>query len=150
MSQRQTHAKAAILSPGIDEAGADHHHTIWRSVNTLKRLSDRIVGIGPFGLGIDGVLAWLPGAGTIYSAGAASFLLMQALRANASGPTMLRMLAYLAADTASSTVPIIGWTFDTLFPGHLLAATALQRDIEERHGAPPEMPAKFHTLKKKR
>jgi len=150
MRPRRTEAKAATLNvtAGVDEA--EHHHAIWRSVNTLKRLSDRIVGIGPFGLGIDGVIAWLPGAGTVYSAGAAGFLLMQAVRANASGPTMLKMLAYLATDTASSGIPIIGWTFDTLFPGHMLAATALQRDIEDRHGAPPEIPARFHARKAKK
>ena len=43
-------------------------HRAWRTAERIKRLSDRLVGVGPFGLGLDGVLAWIPGAGTAYSA----------------------------------------------------------------------------------
>ena len=126
---------------------AEHHHRIWRSVNVVKKLSDRVIGIGPFGLGIDGVLAWVPGLGPVYSIGAGAFLVGQALRAGASVSTLTRKIAYLAADTASSGVPFVGWAVDTLFPGHLMAATALQKDIEDRHGAPPEVPLKQRTRK---
>jgi hypothetical protein len=31
-------------------------------------------------------------------------------------------------------VPIVGWAMDTLFRGHLMAANALQKDIEARFG----------------
>lgn len=129
---------------------ANHHHRIWRSVNVVKKLSDRVVGIGPFGLGIDGVLAWVPGLGPVYSIGAGAFLVGQALRSGASTSTLARMIAYLAADTASSGVPVVGWAVDTLFPGHLMAATALQKDIEERHGPPPEIPLKQWARKPRR
>jgi hypothetical protein len=44
------------------------------------------------------------------------------------------MGVYLVADSATSEVPFIGWAVDTLFPGHLMAAKALQKDIEARHG----------------
>lgn len=146
VAKRKAHLPAppTVLSPEDD-----HHHRIWRSVNVVKQLSDRIIGIGPFGIGIDGVLAWVPAAGPIYSVGAGAFLLGQAMRANASGGTLLRMAGYLAADTATSSVPIVGWAVDTLFPGHMMAATALQKDIEDRHGAPPEVPLKQRTRKPK-
>lgn len=49
------------------------------------------------------------------------------------------MIAYLAADTATSSVPLAGWAIDALFPGHLMAANALQKDIEARHG-PSDLP----------
>ena len=138
-------SQVSTLAPPLSEA--DRNHRIWRSVNVIKRLSDRVVGIGPFGLGIDGVLAWVPGVGPIYSLGAGSFLVLQALRSGASPSTMARMVAYLAADSATSSVPILGYAVDTLFPGHLMAATALQKDIEDRHGAPPEIPLKQRTRK---
>lgn len=109
-------------------------HQAWRSAERIKRLSDRVVGIGPFGLGLDGVLAWVPGANAVYSVGAAGLLLASGVQAGASGLTLARMAAYLVVDTASSGVPIIGWAVDTLFPGHLLAAKTLQKDIEARHG----------------
>jgi hypothetical protein len=51
------------------------------------------------------------------------------------------MAAYLAADNLSDTVPVVGWAVDTLFPGHLMAAKALQKDIEARHGLPDDVAA---------
>lgn len=114
-------------------------HRAWRSAERIKRLSDRLVGIGPFGIGLDGVLAWVPGANLLYSVAAGGMLLIEGLGAGASLGTLLRMGVYLAADSATSEVPIIGWAIDTVFPGHLMAANALQKDIERRHG-PSELP----------
>lgn len=111
-------------------------HEAWRSADTIKRLSDRVIGIGPFGLGLDALMAWVPGANVVYSVGAGAFLLVNAVKAGASAGTVAKMLAFLAADSATSTVPVVGWTVDMLFPGHLMAAGALQKDIEARHGAP--------------
>jgi len=39
-------------------------------------------------------------------------------------------------------VPVLGWAVDTLFPGHLMAARALQKDIESKHGLPDEIDAR--------
>ncbi|MEW5685519.1 MAG: DUF4112 domain-containing protein [Pseudomonadota bacterium] len=111
-------------------------HTAWRRAERIKTLSDRVVGFGPWGVGIDGVLAWVPVAGTIYSVGAAGLLLNEAVRAGASRATLLRMGAYLGLDSVASGVPLVGWAVDTLFTGHAFAARALQKDIERRHGRP--------------
>lgn len=111
-------------------------HEAWRRAERIKRLSDRLIGVGPIGVGLDAVVNWAPGAGPLYSAGAAAFLLYEATQAGASAATIARMAAYLVADTATSSVPIIGWVVDTFFTGHLLAAKALQKDIERRHGRP--------------
>jgi hypothetical protein len=109
-------------------------HRAWRSAERIKRLSDRLIGVGPVGLGLDGVLAWVPGANLLYSVGAGGLLIYEALSAGAKPLTLARMGLYLLADSATSELPIIGWAVDTLFPGHLLAANALQKDIEARHG----------------
>ncbi len=106
---------------------------IHRQVDRMRRYSDRLIGIGPFGIGLDGVLAWVPVAGTLYSAGAGAWLIVQALRVGARPGTVARMVAYLGADTASSAIPVVGYAVDTLFPGHLMAAGALLKDIEKRH-----------------
>lgn len=110
-------------------------HRAWRSAERIKRLSDKLVSVGPVGLGLDGVLAWVPGANLFYSVGAGGLLIYEAVGAGAKGATVARMAAYLIADSAMSEVPFLGWAMDTLFPGHLLAAGALQKDIETRHGA---------------
>lgn len=114
-------------------------HRAWRSAERIKRLSDRLVGVGPVGVGLDGILAWVPVAGTAYSLGAGALLISEAVAANASAATLTRMAAYIAIDSASSVPPVIGWFIDTLFPGHLMAANALQKDLEARHG-PSELP----------
>ncbi|HEY8618258.1 hypothetical protein [Phenylobacterium sp.] len=44
------------------------------------------------------------------------------------------MAAYLLADTGMSGIRFACWAMDTLFPAHLMAAKALQKDIERRHG----------------
>src|SRR3954468_23180671 len=126
----------------IDEGPASQRqkaHQAWRHAETIKRLSDRLIGVGPFGIGLDGVLAWVPGVGLAYGLGAGGVLLYHAMQAGASAPTLARMAAYLAADNLSDTVPMLGWAVDTLFPGHLMAAKALQKDIESKHGPPDEI-----------
>jgi len=122
----------------------DRAHRAWRRAERIKLLSDRVVGVGPWGIGVDGVLAWVPVAGTVYSVGAAAVLLNEAVQAGASRPTLVRMAAYLGLDSVASGVPLIGWALDTLFTGHAFAASALQKDIERRHGRPvDETPAKL-------
>ena len=109
-------------------------HRAWRNAERIKRLSDKLVSIGPFGIGLDGVLAWVPGANLVYSVAAGGMLVAEGFAAGAAPLTLLKMGAYLVADSATSEVPIIGWAVDTLFQGHLMAAKALQKDIEARHG----------------
>ena len=116
------------------EEPRERAHRAWRQAERIKRLSDGLVRFGPLRLGIDGVIAWAPGAGTLYSAGAAGLLIYEAVQAGASPKTVARMAAYLLADTGASSVPLLGWAIDTLFPAHLMAARALQKDIERRHG----------------
>lgn len=112
---------------------------IWSNVETVKKLSDRVVGIGPFGVGMDGLLTWIPVLGTAYTFGAAGWLVIQAVRAKAAPRTIVRMVGYLGLDTVTTAVgevPFLDFVpsvADVLFPGHLMAAKALQKDIESTH-----------------
>ncbi|CAN7420963.1 DUF4112 domain-containing protein [Phenylobacterium sp. LjRoot219] len=121
----------------MDDA-SQRAHQAWIHAERIRRLSDRVVSLGPLGLGLDGVLAWIPGANVAYAVGAGGLLLYCAVQAGAGPATLARMGIYLAADSALSSVPVAGWAVDTFFPGHLLAAKALQRDIEKRHGKPAQ------------
>jgi hypothetical protein len=111
-------------------------HRAWRIADQVGRLSDNIVKIGPWGIGIDGVLAWVPGANIVYSLGAGALLFYEGVQAGASTPTLIRMGLYLTANSALTEVPVLGWAADTLFRGHLMASRALKRDIEKRFGSP--------------
>lgn len=109
---------------------------IWLHVDSVKKLFDRIIPLGPFGgIGLDGLLAWAPGVNVIVSAGAGAYLLYQGIRARATPATLLRMAAYLGIDTMTDAVPIpfAGAALDTVFQAHMMAANALQKDIETTH-----------------
>jgi hypothetical protein len=108
----------------MDEVTQERAHRSWRIAERVKRLSDGLVRIGPWGLGVDAVIDWLPGGGPVYSAGAGALLIYEAIAAGASKATIARMTAYLLLDTGVSSVPLIGWAADALFTGHALAARA--------------------------
>lgn len=122
----------------MTEITREQAHQAWRAAETLKRLSDRLIALGPFGLGLDGITAVIPVAGTVYSAAAGAFLMWHGVRAGAPAVTLARMLAYLAIDTIASDIPVVGQAADVFFQGHLMAANALQKDIVRRFGAPEE------------
>jgi hypothetical protein len=119
----------------MDETHRERAHRAWRNAERIKKLSDNLIKIGPWGLGLDGVLAWVPVAGTLYSVGSGGLLLYEGLQAQAAPWTLTRMAAYMIVNSAMSDVPVIGWAMDTLFRGQLMAANALQKDIVARHGA---------------
>jgi len=112
----------------------DRAHRAWRVAERIARLSDDLIPLGPWGLGLDGVLAWIPGANLLYSLGAGGLLIYEGAGAGAAPFTLVRMGLYVAANSALSELPIVGWAADTLFRGHLMAARALQKDIERRFG----------------
>lgn len=118
----------------MDETKRERAHRAWRNAERIKQLSDNLIKIGPWGLGLDGVLAWVPGANTIYSVGAGGLLIYEGVKAEAAPWTLARMAAYLVLNSAMTEVPIVGWAMDTLFRGHLMAANALQKDIVARFG----------------
>jgi hypothetical protein len=116
------------------ESTRERAHRAWRNAERIKKLSDNLIKIGPWGLGLDGVLAWVPAAGTIYSVGTGALLLYEGVKAEASAWTLTRMAGYMVLNSAMSDVPIVGWAMDTVFRGQLMAANALQKDIVARWG----------------
>lgn len=116
----------------------DEIRRIYESVDTVKRLSDRIIGIGPINIiGLDGILAWLPvpGLDTIYSVLAGGFILIQGFRARCDLVTLVAAALALTVDAGLSVgdivVPVLGPAADTLFQGHLYAAHMIQRDMDK-------------------
>src|ERR1700684_3874477 len=89
--------------------------SIRNSVNLVGRLSDSIVKLGPFSLGIDGVLSWIPGVGELYSVGAGAFILAQGVRAGVPATVLARAALILCARTLGDVVPFAGPVFADLF-----------------------------------
>jgi len=111
-------------------------HKAWITAEEIKRLTDRLIDLGPFSVGLEGLLAFVPVAGTVFSLAAGVLLLCEARRVDASRWTMSRMAFYVGLRTLASVVPLEGWLVDFFFRGHLMAATALQKDIARRYGVP--------------
>ncbi len=116
----------------------DEIRRIYDSVDTVKRLSDRIIGIGPINIiGLDGILAWVPvpGLDTVYSVLAGGFILIQGMRARCDLVTLVAASLAIAFDAGLSVgdiiIPILGPAADTLFQGHLYAAHMIQKDIDK-------------------
>jgi len=117
---------------------AEEAHRAWLTAERIKRVADRLIGLGPFSIGLDGLLAPVPLAGTLFSLAAGAWLVREGFRARASAATLARMSFYVGFRTLASIVPIEGWLVDILFRGHMMAARALQKDIARRFGEPPQ------------
>ncbi|MFI4933147.1 MAG: DUF4112 domain-containing protein [Caulobacterales bacterium] len=120
----------------MSEIAPEDAHQVWITAEKIKRVSDRLVGLGPFSVGLDGLLAWVPVAGTLYSLGAGAWLLAEGVKVRAEVWTLVRMGFYVGFRTLASIVPLEGWLVDFFFRGHMMAAHALQKDIARRHGEP--------------
>ena len=104
------------------------------SVSLVGRLSDGLVRLGPFSLGIDGVLSWIPAVGEFYSLGAGAFILVQGIRGGAPASVLARAAFILGIRTLGDTVPLAGSLFADVFTAHKWAAKMVVRAIDERLG----------------
>jgi ethanolamine transporter EutH len=108
---------------------------IRRSVERVGRLSDNLVRLGPFRLGLDGVLSWIPGLGEIYSAAAAAFLITQGARAGVPASTLLLAAALMGGRTLITAVPLAGPAAADLLTLHRWSAHLIVRAIDRRIAA---------------
>ena len=111
-------------------------------VALVGRLSDSIVRIGPFSLGIDGVLSWIPVVGEIYSAAAGLFILVQGVRAGVPATVLARAAVVLGVRTFGDALPFAGPLFADLFTAHKWAANMIVAAIDERLGVAGEQAAR--------
>jgi hypothetical protein len=110
------------------------------SVSLVGRLSDSIVRLGPFSLGIDGVLSWIPAVGEFYSLGAGAFILVQGVRGGAPASVLARAAFILGVRTFGDVIPLAGPLFADVFTAHKWAARMVVRAIDERRGIVTDEP----------
>ena len=109
--------------------------SIRNSVSWAGRLSDSIIRFGPFSLGVDGVMSWIPGVGQIYSTVAGGFIVLQGARASAPLYTLVAATALLVCRTLVSGVPLAGPAFADVFTAHRWAAGLIVHAIDRQLGA---------------
>lgn len=106
-------------------------HNIRNSIDRTKKMSDGVVKIGPFGLGLDALLGFVPPLGAAYSAGAGLVLLADGVRARAAPMVLAEMALILAIDTLAPFLGKAGGVIDALFTGHKWSADLLLRHMDE-------------------
>ena len=127
------------------------------AIERLGKLSDNIVGVGPFGIGIEGILEFIPVVGELYSLAAGGVMVLQGLRARVpfftlAWCTLLILLRTLIG--AVKDIPLVGFTplglggdvAAGLFRAHRMSAQMMVKSIDEtlyiegRPGQTPEHP----------
>ena len=106
--------------------------TIRTSVDRMGRLSDNIFRIGPWSIGLDGVLSWITAVGEIYSAGAAAFLIGQGLRAGVDIGTLVVCGALMASRTVITVIPILGPLVSDVLTMHKWSARLIVAAIDRK------------------
>jgi hypothetical protein len=115
---------AGVVEPDLER--------IKRSVEMVGRLSDGLIRIGPWGLGIDGVLAWIPGVGEIYNVLAGGFILVQGARAKVPIHILLGSAALLISRMGLDAVPLGGPLVADLFIAHKWSAKMVAGAIDKK------------------
>lgn len=115
------------------------------SVALIGRLSDGLVRVGPFSLGIEGVLSWIPGVGELYGSGAAAFLLVQGARARVPASTLLLAAGLMTGRTLISAIPIAGAAASDLLTAHKWAARLIVAAIDKRIAADADRASRSRT-----
>lgn len=117
---------------------------IRRNVERVGRFSDGLFRIGPFRLGAEAALSWIPGVGEAYGAAAAVFLLLQGLRAGAPLTTLAVCGALMGGRTLITAVPIAGPLTADVLALHGLSArlivAAIDAELARRGAAAPARP----------
>ena len=120
-------------------------HAIRASVALVGRLSDGLIRFGPFSIGLEGVLSWIPGVGELYGSGAAAFLLVQGARARVPVSTLLVAGAMMSARTLISAIPIAGAAASDLLTAHKWAARLIVSAIDRRIAAEADHASRAET-----
>ncbi len=100
-------------------------HNTRLAIDNLRRLSDRLIGLGPFGIGLDGLLGWIPGFGAIYSVGAGALLIYHGWKVRASPGVLFQVAVLIGANTLSNFIPTAGGLVDMLFTAHKWSANLI-------------------------
>jgi hypothetical protein len=108
---------------------------IRRSVALVGRFSDGLLRIGPFRLGAEAALSWIPGVAEIYGAAAAAFLLAQGLRARVPLHILAICAALMFGRTLINAAPVVGPLAADVLALHGMSARLIVKAIDQRLAA---------------
>lgn len=106
------------------------------AIARIGRVSDGLIRVGPFKLGLEGLLTWAPFLGETYSLAAGGLLLAQGVRARAPASALAQVAGLVFGRTLLSTVgdvPVLGIAAKLAVDGfraHKISADILTRAID--------------------
>ena len=117
---------------------------IRKRVEQVGKLSDGLVKLGGLRLGLDGLLAWLPGVGEIYSTAAGGYILYQGVQAGVPLAVLVKCGALLLGRTGITAVPLAGPLAADFFTAHRWSAKMVLKAIDQKLAAKaaPVQPAR--------
>jgi hypothetical protein len=98
----------------------------------LEFLTERSIRIGPWSIGLDGILGLIPGLGDVLSGLLASYIVARAAQAGVPRAALARMMANVAMDTLLGAVPIVGDVFDFLYKANTKNLRIYREALEGR------------------
>ena len=88
-------------------------------VEQIAWLMDRSIPIGPYRIGLDGILGLLPGGGDFIGTLVAGVIVVRAFKAGLPKSAIARMMTNIAIDAIVGTVPLAGDLFDFAFKANV-------------------------------
>ena len=78
----------------------------------LAWLMDESIAIGPWKIGLDGLVGLIPGIGDMAGAAVSAFIILGAAQTGIARSAVIRMVINVAADSLLGSVPVFGDIFD--------------------------------------
>ena len=107
---------------------------ILKRTRTMARLLDEAVSIPliNYRVGLDPVLSTVPVSGDAAGAALSLYIVAEAARLGVPRGTLLRMLLYVAIDTAAGGVPVLGTFIDAVWKANKRNVALLERHLASR------------------
>jgi hypothetical protein len=84
-------------------------------IEWLAWLMDDSIRIGPWGVGLDGMIGLIPGIGDVAGAAVSALIIARAMQSGISKSAIIRMVINVALDSLAGSVPFFGDIFDFAF-----------------------------------
>lgn len=81
-------------------------------LEALAWLMDESISIGPWKIGLDGLVGLIPGVGDMTGAAVSSFIILRAAQSGIARSAVIRMVINVALDSLFGSLPLFGDIFD--------------------------------------
>ena len=99
-------------------------------IEHLAWLMDSSIGIGPWSVGLDGLLGLVPGMGDLAGAVISMLIVMRAVRAGVPRVAAARMVTNIAIDSVLGSVPVVGDLFDFAYKSNIKNVRIYRESLE--------------------